>query len=1089
MPIAFIVAAALVATAPPQDSTRLLRFPDICGDAIAFVYGGDIYSVPSGGGIAQRLTSHAGNELYPKFSPDCATIAFSAEYDGTRQVYLIQAAGGTPRQITWYNDVGPLSPRRGTDYRVLDFTPDGRHVLVRVNRAPYSSTGGNVVGAPYLVPVDGGLEKPLPMQDAGGGMFSPDGTSLVYTPLDHDFRSWKRYRGGLAPDVWTYDLVHNTARRLTDHRATDQQPMWLGDTIYFVSDRDDEHLNLWAMGTDGADPRKVTRFDDFDVLWPSAGRDAIVFEQGGWIWRFDAKTQQAQKVDIRVTGDLPQALPQWKKVAANVESFGLSPHGERAVLAARGELFTVPAQHGEIRNVSRTPAAREISASWSPDGRWIAYLSDASGEYEIYLRAQDGSGEPRRLTHDGDTWRFTPVWSPDSRKLAYGDKHQRLRILDIASGRQTDVDRSHDEDMLEDNDITQYAWSPDSAWLAYARTNAARLRQIWLYSLASGKKTAVTEPTMPAFSPTFDPQGRWLYFLSNRDWNLTFSAYEVNYLYTNATRPYAMTLAKDGPLLYPLPSDEVAPAAPKIADAGKPSGMRVDLDGIERRVAALNVAAGSYQSLSATIDALYYLAGDRYGAAFELRRLALDAAGDAPVAQGVSDYRLSSAGDKLVLRQGDAFAIVDAKADADPKAGALDLARLELRIDPREEWPQLYADAWRTLRDWFYDPGMHGGIERWKGVRERYAALLPYVATRSDLDYLLHEIAGENNAGHVYVESPPDVSTVERHPGGLLGATFAADASGYFRFAKVYEGQNWSDETRSPLTAQGVDVRAGDWLVAVDGVDVRSVKHPLALLQGKGGQVVRLAVNTKPDAAGAREVRVKTLTSEASLRYLDWVNARRTLVDRLSNGRIGYIHVPNTAQWGNRELNRGLVAYHYKEALIVDDRYNGGGFIPDRMIELLARRPLNYWKRRELEPSPMPMLVHDGPKAMLINGPAGSGGDAFPYYFRKAKLGPLIGTRTWGGLIGVSGNPLLADGGSMIAATYRIMSTDGAWVVEDEGVVPDIEVIDRPDLVAAGRDPSVEKAVEVLLGQLPATPRAPVKAPPAPEQFGDQGGR
>lgn len=1086
MPMTLVSAALLAAAAaaPEQGPSRVLRFPDICGDSVVFVQAGDIYRVNAAGGVAQRLTSHIGNELYPKFSPDCRSIAFSGEYDGTRQVYLIPAEGGLPRQLTWYTDVGAQPPRGGTDYRVLDFTPDGKNVLVRANRVPQDDRGGR----PYLVPVDGGLETPLAIPETGGGMFSPDGKSLVYTPIDREFRSWKRYRGGRAQDVWTYDLVNNTSKRLTDSPATEHQPLWIGDSIYFVSDRGDQTLNLWTIPPQGGEPRKLTQFSDFDVLWPSAGSNAIVFEQGGWIWRFDPATAQAKKLDIQVTGDQPQALPAWKKVAGQVESFDLSPHGERAVFGARGEIFSVPAKNGEVRNLSRTPTAREIAVSWSPDGKSIAYLSDASGEYEIYVRAQDGSGEPRRLTRDGAVWRFAPVWSPDSRKLAFSDKRQRLFVIDVDSGSQRQADTA------QFDDFNEYTFSPDSNWLAYSKANGAGLSEIWLYSLADGKAFAATESTSNAFSPAFDPQGRWLYFFSNRDYNLTFSAFEQNYLYTNATRPYALTLAANGPALYPLKSDEAKPvtaaaeAKPgKDEKKDKPAAptVRVDRDGLLARTTAFKLTPGNYRSLQASGDALYFLSGSpRQQQPLELRRLALDADADKSVAVNIADYRLSAAGDQLLLRQGDRYAVVKADAGQDFNASALNLDRMELWLDPRVEWQQEFTDAWRILRDWFYDPGVHGGIERWNAIRERYAAWVPHVGSRADLDYVLHEVAGEANAGHVYVTSSPDVPKVERRAGGLLGAEFATDASGYFKFTKIFAGDNANRDLRSPLTEVGVGVKSGDFLIAVDGVDARSVKNPYALLQGRGDQVVALTVNSRPNASGARDVRVRTLTSELQLRYADWVASRRALVDKLSNGRVGYIHVPNTAVEGNRELNKGLLAYHDKEALIIDDRYNGGGFIPDRMIELLQRAPLNYWKRRGLDPQPTPLVSHDGPKAMLINGLSSSGGDAFPYYFRKLKLGTLIGTRTWGGLIGISGNPGLADGGSILAATFRFMSTEGEWKVENEGVAPDIEVIDRPELIAAGKDPSIEKAVEVLLGQLPASPKPRLQAPPPPSKFG-----
>ncbi|UXI68533.1 S41 family peptidase [Tahibacter amnicola] len=1085
MPISPVLATAAIllgATPPAEDTgTRLLRLPDICGNHIAFVYAGDVYRVAATGGTALRLTSHLGNELYPKFSPDCAQIAFSAEYDGTRQVYVIPTSGGAPRQISWYNDVGAMPPRGGTDYRVLDWSPDGRNVLVRVNRLPFDERGGR----PYLIPADGGLETPLAIPESGGGMFAPDGKSVVYTPIDRDFRSWKRYRGGRAQEVWTYDLVNNTSQRLTHHPASDHQPMWVGNTIFFASDRG-QTLNLWSVSPQGGEPVQRTQFSDFDVMWPSAGADAIVFEQGGYLWRFDPATGSAAKVDIQVTGDFPQALPQWKKAAAYVESFDLSPQGERAVFGARGEIFTVPAKNGEVRNISRTPAEREISVSWSPDGKTIAYLSDATGEYEIYLRAQDGSGEPRRITTDGDTWRFPPAWSPDSTRLAYADKRQRLRIVEVATGATTEVDSSTFED------ITDYAWAPDSQWLAYGRSTDTHLSQLFLYSLRSGKSVALAEPTSSAFSPAFDPKGRWLYFLSNRDWNLTFSAHEQNYLYTNATKPYALILAKDGPTPYPNKSDEAgddsvgkARAERETAPDKGPGPTRIDLDGISGRVVALKVAGGSYQALRAGNDAIYFLSGSPRQQSFELRRLALDADQDKPVAANLNDYRVSLSGDKLLLRQAERYAIVKADASQDFNAGALNLDRMELFVDPRVEWKQEFTDAWRLVRDWFYEPGVHGGIERWNLIRERYGRWLPHVASRADFDYLLQEVAGETNAGHVYVQSSTDMPKVERHASGLLGAEFATHPSGYFRIAKIFAGENWNRDQRSPLTEPGIDVREGHFLLAVDGVDARSVKNPYALLHGKGDVVVSLRVSDNPEGREARDVRVRTLTSEQSLRYADWVASRRALVEKLSGGRIGYIHVPNTAVEGNRELNRGMLAYHEKEALIIDDRYNGGGFIPDRMIELVARQPLNYWKRRGLDPVPTPLVSHEGPKAMLINGLSSSGGDAFPYYFRKLKLGTLIGTRTWGGLIGIAGNPNLADGGTILAANFRFMGTDGKWAVENEGVAPDIEIIDRPELIAAGKDPSIEKAVDVLLAQLPAVRAAPVQAPAPPTHFGE----
>jgi tricorn protease len=1059
--------------------TRLLRLPDIQGDRVAFVYGGDIYTVSAQGGIAQRLTSHEGQELYPKFSPDGRWIAYSAEYSGTRQVWVMPATGGEPRQLTFYNDVGPMPPRGGTDYRVLDWTPDGEHILVRANRTPY----GERDGVPMLVPFAGGMEKPLGPPETGGGMLSEDGRSYVYTPIDREFRTWKRHRGGRAQNVWTFDLVNNTSRQLTDFIGTDHQPMWLDGRIYFVSDRD-YTLNLYSMDTDGGNVRKVTEFDDFDVLWPSSDRRRVVFENGGYLWLHDPAAGETRQIPIEVRGDRPHTLPAFKNVSRQIESFGIAPGGERAVFGARGEIFTVPAQHGEIRNISRTPEAREISVAWSPDGQWVSYLSDATGEYEIYVRAQDGSGEPRQITRDGEVWRFPPVWSPDSKWLAFADSNNRLNVVEVASGRIRQVDSTrHSNNAFRD--LTQYVWSPDSRWLAYTKVNESYNSSIWVYSLRDERARQLTPDATNEQSPAFDPKGRYLYFTSTRDWNLAFSAYEFNYLYNNATRVYAATLAADGPALSRPRSDEVGDAEQEKDDenAGPAKPLRFDLDGFNDRVTTLALPAGNYVGLAASEGGVFYLATGVNGNdnSSELRYYDLDKREVETVLGEVTGYMLSANGKKLLWRQRDKFGIADAKPKVDADKTRLDLKRLEMRVDPRVEWRQMYVDGWRILRDWFWDPGHHG--QDWNRLRERYAPLVEHVAHRADLDYIFGELGGELNAGHIYVNSTDDMPKVERRPGGMLGARVERHESGYFRIAHIYPGENWHDNFRSPLTEAGVTAAVGDFILAVDGLSTRGVDNFYRLLENKGERVVELKLNDRPAERGARTERVKTVNSEVQLRYLDWVTNNRKRAHELSDGRVGYIHLPNTHVDGNRELFKGMLAEARRDALIIDDRYNGGGFIPDRMIELLARTPLNYWVWRGFEPQPRPLLSHDGPKAMLINGLASSGGDALPYYFRKLGLGPLIGTRTWGGLIGISGNPGLADGGSIIPATFRFLDTDGNWAVEDEGVAPDIEVIDRPEAIAAGRDPSLEKAVEVLLEELRRNPPRRIKAPPAPTDF------
>ncbi|MEL6446349.1 MAG: PDZ domain-containing protein [Pseudomonadota bacterium] len=1050
--------------------TRLLRFPDIHNDRVVFVYAGDLYIASTAGGTAMRLTSHEGAELYPKFSPDGSQIAYSAEYNGTRQVYVISAAGGTPRQLTWYNDVGAMPPRGGTDYRVLDWSRDGRNVLVRANRLPW----GVRMGRYFHVPASGGDETPLEIPEGGGGMYSPDGSKIVYTPIDREFRTWKRYRGGRAQDVWVYDLENSTSTQLTNDPATDQQPVWVGDDIYFTSDRD-YTLNLYRYSANGSEA--VTAHDDFDVLWASAGPQAIVYENGGWLYRFDPASGETQKLTITIAGDRPATLPKIVEGAGFIESADLSPAGNRVLITARGEVFSAPAKKGPIRNVTRTPTTREVAASWSPDGSQLAYLSDATGEYEIWVRAV-GGGEARQVTDDGSIWRFPPMWSPDSSKLLFGDKNQRLNVVDVSNGRVTVLDSS------VRNDITDYSWSPDSRFVSYIKNNALGTSSVWIYAFGDRQTRQVTTELTNEQSPVFDPQGRYLYFLSSRDQNLQFSSIEFNYMVTNSVRVYAAQLTADQPALFRPKSDEVVQAEDSNGDAaengdGDDGDVEVSIDyaGIEARVVALQDQGGNYGNLVATAKGPVYVAtenGDSNVVMFDLEEEK-----EKTVLEGVGNFSVSGDGKKLLFSADGGLGIADLAPKQDASKGHLDLDNMELRIDPRIEWQQMYVDGWRILRDWFYDPNMHG--QDWDAIRAKYAPLVDHVAHRADLDYIFGEIAGEMNAGHIYVQSG-DQPSVQRRSGGLLGAEVER-ADNAYRVVKIFKGEAWQTAFYSPLAAPGVDVAEGDYILAINGVAAADVQNFYALLENTAGDVVTLTVNDRPTTRGSRDVMVQTVASETQLRYLDWVEDRARRVNELSGGRIGYVHLPNTAGAGNRELYKRFLPQMNKDALIIDARYNGGGFIPDRMIEIVSRRPLNYWKRRGLEPQATPAFSHTGPKATLINGYSSSGGDAFPYYFKKLGLGPLIGTRTWGGLIGISGNPSLADGGSILASTFRFMDTDNEWAVENEGVAPDIEVVDRPELVAAGQDPTLEAAVTYLLAELEKSPPAEIKAPPAPTDF------
>ncbi len=1060
------------AEGPPE--ARLLRYPDIWGDFVVFTYAGDLWRAPVSGGPAYRLTTHVGQEIFPKISPDGKWIAFSAEYAGTRQVYVMPSWGGEPKQLTFYNDVGAMPPRGGFDDWVLGWTKDGK-ILVRMNRVPWN----NRMGRYYVVDPKGGLETPLEIPEGGTASFSPDGTKLAYCPVDREFRTWKRTLGGRAQDVWVYDFASKASERITDWKGTDNFPMWEGGSIFFTSDRD-HTLNLFAWNTATRKTRKVTDFHEYDVLWPSLASDgsAIVFMNGGFLWRLDLKTEKASKIPITLASDRAPQGTAWKDVKENIAGATLSPSGARVVFEARGDLFSVPAKDGATRNLTETQGVRERAPVWSPDGKRIAYLSDATGEYEIWVRNQDGAGEPKRLTKDGGPWKFAPAWSPDGKKLAYGDREQRLRILDVESGAVTDVDKG------TRGDLDTYVWSPDSMWLAYEKSTPTRLPGIWAFSLATKKAVPLGDGMTSDHDPVFSADGKYLFFLSERDYPIVFSAYEFNYLYARATRVFVAALATDTPSLFPPKSDEEKgkaeePKKEEKKDEKKPPAPTViAADGLVTRTEALpGLKPAVYAAPAATADAVWYLKlaeGERTREG-TLTRFDLKERKEEKAADGVAAFELSLDGKKLLYRAGHDWFVTDAKAPVKAADGKLDLSGLRMKLDADAETRQMWEDGWRIVRDWFYDEKMHG--VDWAAMKKRYGALVPFVSHRADLDFLFGELVGELDSGHTYVASG-DEPKVPRVLGGMLGVELAADRSGRYRIEKIFPGENWDDDWRSPLTEPGLNVREGSFLLAIDGHDLTTADNPYQLLEGKGNQNVALLVNDKPSTDGARTVTVKTITNEGNLRYLDWVKSRMAMVERLSRGKVGYIHLPDTALEGNRMLQKLFYAQASKPALLIDDRYNGGGFIPDRMIEVFSRTTLAWWARRGVESLRTPGFASDGPKAMLVNSYSSSGGDALPYFFREKKLGPIIGTRTWGGLIGLSGNPRLVDGGGLNVPTFRIYDREGNWVVEDEGITPDIEVFDDAGSRVKGGDPSLEKGVEVLLKALETAPKEPKRPVP-----------
>jgi len=1048
---------------------RLLRFPDIHDDLIAFVYAGDIWTVPATGGQARRLTSHQGFELMPKISPDGKWIAFSGEYSGSRQVYVMPATGGEPRQLTYYNEVGELPPRGGYDNLVLGWTPDSRHILFRANRTPWAERKGKL----FLVNIDGGLETPLPMPEAGFGAFSPDGKAVCFTQISREFRTWKRYQGGMAADLWIYDLEKNTSRRITDFPGTDHMPRWYKDKIYFASDRD-LLLNMYEYDLKTGNTRQLTHHQEYDVMFPSGEGGRLAYENGGYIYKLDLQTGTAEKVTVDIAFDNPGVRPYYKNVGKDILSGDLSPSGKRAAFEARGDIFTVPAKEGITQNLTDSQGIREIYPRWSPDGKYLVYYSDRTGEYEIYLQDKDGKEKPRPLTENSHGWRYAPVWSKDSQKLLFADTNRTLQVLDIGSRQLTEVDRSEREEFFG------FHWSPDSNWIVYSRVKENNQAALWVYSVKEKKKYPLTESEFNDYSPVFSNCGKYILFLSDRDFNLDFSSFEFDYLYNKSTRIYAMALTKDTPPLFKPKNDreedkEPAPAPPgKGAKEAAKDMVQIDVTGADERVVALpNIRPGNYGNLVPLDGAILYATEDG------VFRYNFDKQESESIIKGVGRTAVSSDGKKLLYTAGDQYGIIDIAPNQKVGDGQLKLDNLVMQIDPPKEWQQMYTDGWRIFRDWFYVHNMHG--VNWPEMKKKYEVLLPYVSHRLDLDYILGELVGEMNVGHAYVDRG-DFARVERIDTGLLGAELTADSgAGRYIISKIYKGENWNKDRRSPLTEQGIVIKEGDYLISLNGHDVTIKDNPYRFLENTVDKLIPITVNSKPDLKGTRTYTIKPIKSELELFYLDWVESRRQMVDRLSGGRIGYIHVPDTAGDGNRELFRGMYAYYNKEALIIDDRYNQGGMIPNIMTDLLGRINYGYAASRGSIEA-IPQIAHQGPKAMLINYYAGSGGDAFPYFFKKMNLGPLIGTRTWGGLVGLSGNPPLVDGGLVNVPTFGFFDAAGQWIIEGIGMPPDIEVIDEPHRVARGEDPAIEKAVEVLLKELEKNPPKKVNAPADPDR-------
>ena len=1043
--------ACVALQAQPSDTTLLLRYPDVHGNTLVFTYAGDLWSVAATGGDAHRLTTHEGQEQMPHISPDGKTIAFTAEYEGNSDVYTIPIDGGEPRRLTWH----PLSDR------ATGWTPDGK-IIFRSKRTSALTSFDKI----FTMPADGGVPIELPLPSGGLSAFSPDGSKIAYNPIATETWYWKGYRGGAQSHIGIFDLRTHAYEEIPHGDARELFPMWFGDAVFFISDRDGM-MNLYRYDVAKHDIRQLTHHRDSDIKWASLSTDGsgrIAYENGGAIYLYDIASDKSTRVPVRVHTDAPAARVSTINVKKWIQTVGLSPSGARAVVGARGEVFTVPAKTGEIRDLTNTSGTRELWPVWSPDGKWIAYASDKSGDYEITIRPQDGTGEEKRLTNLGPGFRSHLTWSPDSKKIAWSELSNTLDYLDIESGKVVVVDRNDREP------IEGFSWSPDSRWIVYANVRMTEFGQLFAYSLAEAKAHAITDGLTDDSEPRFDPSGTYLYFLSRRTFKARFSDFERTFVFNDTQRVYVLPLRADTPSPFAPKSDEEGSETRK--DSAEP--FRIDFTNIASRILPLPIDPGRYSSLSAAGDRVFYLAGDDTKS---LHAYSLADESETTLLPKVDAYGVNAKGDKVVYRSGETIGIIDAASAAKSGDGALDLAHLEMRLDRRAEWKQIFDEAWRMMRDGFYDPTMHG--LDWMAIKHRYEAELPFVSSRQDLNYLIGEMNAEIGISHISA-SGGDTIDPRKTSAGLLGADYEV-VDGYYRIRKIYRGDNSVDETRSPLTMPAIDVREGDYVLSVNGVALRAPQSIYAAFDGTAGRQVTLLVNSTPSTTGARRAVVIPLENEFALRYRDWVDTNRRKVDAGTNGRCAYIHIPDTANRGVNEFGRQFFAQADKQCALIDSRWNSGGDFPDFYYEHLARRHLEYDAPRYGADLDYQQPAIFGPKVLVTNELAGSGGDSVADYFRKYALGPIVGKRTWGGLVSVGNELPMIDGGRVnvpYLAAWDVVDGKSRWIIENHGVDPDVEVDMRPDLVNAGHDPQLERGIAILNEELAKKPMVKPQRPP-----------
>jgi len=1119
--IALLISFFLISVSLAKEEARLLRFPAIHEDRIVFTYAGDLYTVPTEGGTARKLTNHEGFEMFPRFSSDGQWIAFTAQYDGNTEVYLMPAAGGEPKRLTCTATLGrdDVSDRMGPNNIVMTWKNKKNEIIFRSRMHSFNSFQGQL----FVVNLKGELPQELPLPRGGFCSFSPDDKKLVYNRVFREFRTWKRYRGGMADDVWIYDFQTKKTENITDNPAQDIIPMWQGDKIYYLSDRDkNKRMNLFVYDLKTKKTRQLTDYTEFDIKFPSLGKRAIVFENGGFIYRYDLAAGKAQKVSISLQEDRSLARGGLQDVSGKVTNYEIAPDGKRALFGSRGDVFTVPAKHGAVRNLTKTPGVHERNSQWSPDGKWIAYVSDATGEDEIYIIPQDGSGDAKPITKNAETYKYDLRWSPDSKKILWGDKRLRLRYVEIDSGKITEVDQS------ESWEFRQYAWSHDSRWIVYVRSEKDTMDKVYLHSLETKKSHPITKGWYDVGSPTFSSDGKYVFFVSNRDFNPIYSRTEWNHAYQDMSRIYLITLAKDTESPFKPVSDEVEikdeekkepepakvnedkkkkkgkkqpltkkerrqrrkaarqkkrqeqkeKAASAEKDEKKDDQIKVDIDGIQERIAVLETKTSSYYNLSSVGETLYY---NRRGSKDDKTRLFIyDLKEKKETEIGSFDgYEISADRKKMLVKTSGKYAIIDLpKGKADPKE-FLDLSGMEVFLNRKLEWEQIFTECWRQMREFFYVENMHG--VDWPAMRKRYEPLIAHVNHRADLTYVIGEMIGELNVGHTYVGGG-DYPKPKRINLGLLGAQVSRDAkSGYYRIESILRGQNWDKSLRSPLTEIGVNADEGDYILAINGESTKEIDNIYALFINKAGKQITLKLNTEPKEKNSRDVIVIPTASEEQLYYYGWVQSNIETVSKATDGKVGYLHVPDMGRHGLNEFVKYFYPQIRKKALIIDVRGNGGGNVSPMLIERLRREITMVEFSRDTAPRPEPSAMIYGPMVCLCDEYSASDGDLFTYQFKKHKLGKVIGKRTWGGVVGIRGSLPLLDGGYLRKPEFSRYDIEGKkWIIEGIGVEPDIFVDNDPAQEYAGTDQQLNKAIEVILEELKQHEKAVPPLPPLP---------